>query len=68
MSPAVRVALLRPLARRAPLGYGPRPAEALITRSQQVKVSGRSVPGRTAAADEAVALRRAAGAVGAGPE
>ncbi|NYF57399.1 hypothetical protein [Micromonospora purpureochromogenes] len=58
MPPAVRIALLRPLARRHPHRYGPRLAEALVTRSQQVKVSARSVPGRTAAAAEAVTLRR----------
>ncbi|MBM0259792.1 hypothetical protein, partial [Micromonospora sp. 4G55] len=58
MSPAVRIALLRPLARRHPLRYGPRLAEALVTRSHQVKISARSVPARTAAAAEAVTLRR----------
>ncbi|MGC5021131.1 hypothetical protein [Micromonospora sp. DT47] len=58
MSPALRIALLRPLARPHPLRYGPRLAEALVTRSQQVKSSARSVPRRTAAAEEAVALYR----------
>ncbi|MEU4716772.1 hypothetical protein AB0F73_24405 [Micromonospora purpureochromogenes] len=58
MSTAVRIALLRPLARRHPLRYGPRLAEALVTRSHQVKASARSVPRRTAAAAEAVTLRR----------
>ncbi|MFC8619510.1 hypothetical protein ACFT9M_24250 [Micromonospora purpureochromogenes] len=58
MSTAVRIALLRPLARRHPVRYGPRLAEALVTRSQQVNGSARSVSRRTAAAAEAVTLRR----------
>ncbi|SCF40030.1 hypothetical protein GA0074696_5335 [Micromonospora purpureochromogenes] len=60
MSPTVRIALLRRLARRAPLRFGPPLAEALVTRSQHVGSlpSATATARRTAAADEAVALYR----------
>ncbi|GAB3172217.1 hypothetical protein FHX75_15178 [Micromonospora palomenae] len=60
MSPTVRIALLRRLARRAPLRFGPPLAEALVTRSQHVgsRPSAAATARRTAAADEAVALYR----------
>ncbi|WP_346122644.1 tetratricopeptide repeat protein [Micromonospora coerulea] len=58
MSLAVRIALLRPLARHDPLRYGPRLAEALVTRSHQVSGLPGSTARRTASAEEAVALYR----------
>ncbi|MEU4791022.1 tetratricopeptide repeat protein [Micromonospora tulbaghiae] len=58
MSVVVRIALLRPMARLDPLGWGPRLAETLITRSQVVSGLRGGTARRTAAADEAVALCR----------
>ncbi|MFI6228015.1 tetratricopeptide repeat protein [Micromonospora echinospora] len=58
MSLVVRIALLRPLARRRPLGWGPRLAEALITRSQYLSGLPGSAARRAAAAQEALALCR----------
>ncbi|MFG3681479.1 hypothetical protein ACGF5H_15370 [Micromonospora chalcea] len=58
MSVVVRIALLRPLARLDPLGWGPRLAEALITRSQVVSGLRGGTGRRAAAADEAVTLCR----------
>jgi tetratricopeptide (TPR) repeat protein len=58
MSLVVRIALLRPLARRRPLRWGPRLAEALITRSQYLSGLPGSTARRAAAAQEAVALCR----------
>ncbi|MGK5443941.1 tetratricopeptide repeat protein [Micromonospora sp. URMC 105] len=60
MSSTVRIALLRRLARRAPLRFGPRLAEALVTRSRHVgsRWTAAATARRTAAADEAVALYR----------
>ncbi|MFE0590495.1 tetratricopeptide repeat protein [Micromonospora echinospora] len=58
MSLVVRIALLRPLARRRPLGWGPRLAEALITRSQYLSGLPGSAARCAAAADEALALCR----------
>ncbi|MBQ1071053.1 tetratricopeptide repeat protein, partial [Micromonospora sp. D75] len=58
MSVVVRIALLRPMARLDPVGWGPRLAEALITRSQVVSGLRGGMARRTAAADEAVALCR----------
>ncbi|GLY24552.1 tetratricopeptide repeat protein [Micromonospora sp. NBRC 101691] len=58
MSLVVRIALLRPLARRRPLGWGPRLAEALITRSQYLNGLPGSTARRAAAAQEALALCR----------
>ncbi|MGC4876571.1 hypothetical protein ACLQ26_09965 [Micromonospora sp. DT43] len=55
---AVRSTLLRQLTRVDPARFGPKLAEALVTRSQQVKIRRSFVPRRTAAADEAVALYR----------
>ncbi|MGC4814145.1 hypothetical protein ACLQ29_26735 [Micromonospora sp. DT228] len=55
---AVRVTLLRRLARVDLTRFGPKLAEALVTRSQQVKILRSVVSRRTAAADEAVALYR----------
>ncbi|SCF30871.1 hypothetical protein [Micromonospora chokoriensis] len=55
---AVRVALLRQLSRVDLARFGPTLAEALVTRSQQVRIRRRFVRRRTAAADEAVALYR----------
>ncbi|WP_444950239.1 hypothetical protein [Micromonospora ureilytica] len=55
---AVRVTLLRQLSRIDLARFGPRLAEALVTRSQQVKIRRSFVRRRTAAADEAVALYR----------
>ncbi|MBQ1045992.1 hypothetical protein KBX03_26165 [Micromonospora sp. C72] len=54
----VRITLLRPLARLDPLGWGPRLAEALVTRSQVVSGLPGGTARRTAAAEEAVALCR----------
>ncbi|MEU8260677.1 tetratricopeptide repeat protein [Micromonospora sp. NPDC048999] len=54
----VRIALLRRLARHAPLRYDPRLAEALVTRSQQVSIRPTFTARRTAAAEEAVELYR----------
>ncbi|MFC0028488.1 hypothetical protein ACFFMM_02995 [Micromonospora chaiyaphumensis] len=58
MSLVVRIALLRPLARRRPLRWGPRLAEALVTRSQLVSGLPGGTARRRAAAEEAVALCR----------
>ncbi|TYB38118.1 tetratricopeptide repeat protein [Micromonospora sp. AP08] len=58
MSLVVRIALLRPLARLGPHRWGPRLAEALVTRSHQVSGLPGSTVRRTAAAKEAVALCR----------
>ncbi|WNM40703.1 hypothetical protein RMN56_04965 [Micromonospora halotolerans] len=58
MSLVVRIALLRPLARRRPLRWGPRLAEALVTRSQVVSGLPGGAARRLAAAEEAVALCR----------
>ncbi|MFU8871097.1 tetratricopeptide repeat protein [Micromonospora sp. SL4-19] len=58
MLPGVRIALLRRLARHAPLRYEPRLAEALVTRSQQVSIRPTFIARRAAAAEEAVALYR----------
>ncbi|MFG2108207.1 tetratricopeptide repeat protein [Micromonospora chersina] len=58
MSLVVRIALLRPLARLGPHRWGPRMAEALVTRSHQVSGLPGSTVRRTAAAEEAVALCR----------
>ncbi|MEU5786994.1 hypothetical protein ABZ754_04595 [Micromonospora purpureochromogenes] len=58
MSPTVRIALLRRLARRRPLRFGPPLAEALVTRSQHVGSRASATARRTAAADEAVARYR----------
>ncbi|MEU5828615.1 tetratricopeptide repeat protein [Micromonospora tulbaghiae] len=58
MSVVVRIALLRPMARLDPAGWGPRLAEALITRSQVVSGLRGGTARRTAAAEEAVALCR----------
>ncbi|MGY0003621.1 hypothetical protein [Micromonospora sp. I033] len=58
MSLVVRIALLRPLARRRPLRWGPRLAEALVTRSQLVSGLPGGTARRAAAAEEAVALCR----------
>ncbi|MCZ7425295.1 tetratricopeptide repeat protein [Micromonospora sp. WMMA1949] len=58
MSVVVRIALLRPMARLDPVDWGPRLAEALITRSQVVSALRGGTARRTAAADEAVALCR----------
>ncbi|MEU8167979.1 hypothetical protein AB0B97_15920 [Micromonospora sp. NPDC049004] len=58
MSLAVRITLLRQLTRVDLARFGPRLAEALVTRSHQVKIRRSFVPRRTAAADEAVALYR----------
>ncbi|MFJ2083206.1 hypothetical protein ACIOBK_11740 [Micromonospora chokoriensis] len=55
---AARVVLLRQLSRVDPARFGPTLAEALVTRSQQVKIRRSFVRRRTAAADEAVALYR----------
>ncbi|WP_327649397.1 hypothetical protein [Micromonospora zamorensis] len=55
---AVRVTLLRQLSRIDLPRFGPMLAEALVTRSQQVKIRRSFVRRRTAAADEAVALYR----------
>ncbi|MGW5578756.1 hypothetical protein [Micromonospora chokoriensis] len=55
---AARIALLRQLSRVDPARFGPTLAEALVTRSQQVKIRRSFVRRRTAAADEAVALYR----------
>ncbi|MDG4779601.1 hypothetical protein O7614_08085 [Micromonospora sp. WMMD961] len=55
---ATRVVLLRQLSRVDPARFGPTFAEALVTRSQQVKIRRNFVRRRTAAADEAVALYR----------
>ncbi|MGC4867240.1 hypothetical protein ACLQ3B_17625 [Micromonospora sp. DT53] len=55
---AVRVTLLRQLSRIDLPRFGPRLAEVLVTRSQQVKIRRSFVSRRTAAADEAVALYR----------
>ncbi|WBB70516.1 hypothetical protein [Micromonospora sp. WMMD812] len=55
---AVRVALLRRLARRDLSRFGPPLAEALVTRSRQVSVRSEFVARRTASAEEAVALYR----------
>ncbi|MFB9542307.1 hypothetical protein [Micromonospora sagamiensis] len=48
MSLVVRIALLRPLARRRPLRRGPRLTEALVTRSHHLSVlpGARLRPGR----------------------
>lgn len=54
----VRVVLLRQLSHVDPARFGPKLAEALVTRSQQVKIRRSFVQRRTAAADEAVALYR----------
>ncbi|MEW2442153.1 tetratricopeptide repeat protein [Micromonospora marina] len=54
----VRITLLRPLARLDPLGWGPRLAEALVTRSQVVSGLPGGTARRRAAAEEAVALCR----------
>ncbi|RAO26288.1 hypothetical protein PSN13_06312 [Micromonospora saelicesensis] len=58
MSLAVRITLLRQLTRVDLARFGPKLAEALVTRSQQVKIRRSFVSRRTAAADEAVALYR----------
>ncbi|MEH1168884.1 hypothetical protein V6V47_26205 [Micromonospora sp. CPCC 205539] len=58
MSLAVRIALRRRLAHLDVDRFGPGLAEALVTRSQQVKIRRSFVLRRTAAADEAVALYR----------
>ncbi|SCL58858.1 tetratricopeptide repeat protein [Micromonospora chersina] len=58
MSLVVRIALLRPLARLGPHRWGPRLAEALVTRSHQMSGLPGSTGRRTAAAEEAVALCR----------
>ncbi|MET8266570.1 hypothetical protein ACFYP0_27365 [Micromonospora arida] len=58
MSLAVRITLLRQLTRVDLARFGPVLAEALVTRSQQVKIRRSFVRRRTAAADEAVALYR----------
>ncbi|MEW2327184.1 tetratricopeptide repeat protein [Micromonospora chersina] len=58
MSLVVRIALLRPLARHRPLRWGPRLAEALVTRSHQVSGLPGGTARRAAAAEEAVALCR----------
>ncbi|MEV7989061.1 hypothetical protein [Micromonospora sp. NPDC085948] len=55
---AVRRTLLRQLTRIDLTRFGPKLAEALVTRSQQVKIRRSFVSRRTAAADEAVALYR----------
>lgn len=55
---AVRVTLLRQLSRIDLARFGPMLAEALVTRSQQVKIRRSFVRRRSAAADEAVALYR----------
>ncbi|MET8093135.1 hypothetical protein [Micromonospora sp. NPDC005220] len=55
---AVRITLLRRLTRVNLARFGPKLAEALVTRSQQVKIRRSFVSRRTAAADEAVALYR----------
>ncbi|MGI5522961.1 hypothetical protein ACQEUX_18800 [Micromonospora sp. CA-259024] len=55
---AVRVTLLRQLTRIDLARFGPMLAEALVTRSQQVKIRRSFASRRTAAADEAVALYR----------
>ncbi|MDG4837177.1 hypothetical protein O7631_11685 [Micromonospora sp. WMMD967] len=55
---AVRVVLLRQLSRVDLARFGPKLAEALVTRSQQVRIRRSFVRRRTAAADEAVALYR----------
>ncbi|WP_346536085.1 hypothetical protein [Micromonospora sp. DPT] len=63
MSPTVRIALLRRLARRAPLRFGPPLAEALVTRSQHVgsRPSATATDRRPAAGTVALA-RKLAGA------
>lgn len=58
MSLTVRVTLLRQLTRINSARFGPKLAEALVTRSHQVKIRRSFVLRRTAAADEAVALYR----------
>ncbi|MEW1586142.1 hypothetical protein AB0283_11910 [Micromonospora vinacea] len=58
MSLAVRITLLRQLTRVDLARFGPKLAEALVTRSHQVKIRRSFVARRTAAADEAVALYR----------
>ncbi|MCZ7376406.1 hypothetical protein [Micromonospora sp. WMMC250] len=55
---AVRVVLLRQLSRVDLARFGPKLAEALVTRSQQVRIRRSFIRRRTAAADEAVALYR----------
>ncbi|MFI6268621.1 hypothetical protein [Micromonospora zamorensis] len=55
---AVRVTLLRQLSRIDLPRFGPMLAEALVTRSHQVKIRRSFVSRRTAAADEAVTLYR----------
>ncbi|MFC5924854.1 hypothetical protein [Micromonospora vulcania] len=61
MSLVVRSTLLRQLTRIDLARFGPKLAEALVTRSQQVKIRRSFVLRRTAAADEAVAPRPTAG-------
>ncbi|NES28600.1 tetratricopeptide repeat protein [Micromonospora terminaliae] len=58
MSLVVRIALLRQLTRLGPHWWGPRLAEALVTRSHQMSGLPGSTGRRTAAAKEAVALCR----------
>ncbi|GAA3743603.1 tetratricopeptide repeat protein [Micromonospora maritima] len=58
MSLVIRIALLRPLTRLDPDRWGPRLAEALVTRSHQVSGLPGSTSRRTAAAQEALALCR----------
>ncbi|MEW2146265.1 hypothetical protein AB0869_25970 [Micromonospora vinacea] len=58
MSLAVRITLLRQLTRVDLARFGPKLAEALVTRSHQVKIRRSFVARRTAAADEAVGLYR----------
>ncbi|MGS2614798.1 hypothetical protein ACVCAH_09765 [Micromonospora sp. LZ34] len=55
---AVRIALLRRLARLDFWHFGPALAEALVTRSRQVSIRRRFVARRTAAGEEAIALYR----------
>ncbi|MGC5289776.1 hypothetical protein [Micromonospora sp. DT231] len=50
----MRVTLLRRLTRVDPARFGPRLAEALVTRSQQVNIRRGVVSRRTTAADQAI--------------